>query len=200
MALLAVIIAAYGITIVFIPAMRPPFIRERFVTFPAAVLTHLFAAAVALALGPWQLNARFRARHLNVHRWMGRTYVVAVVLGGAAGLVLATVSQGGLAAHIGFGLLGVLWMAATGAAYRRIRAGDQAAHRRWMIRSYSLAFAAVMLRIYLPVSIVAGMPFETAYQTIAWLCWVPNLIIAEWLILDRAPVASRRDVDAAVAA
>jgi hypothetical protein len=27
------------------------------------------------------------------------------------------------------------------------------------------------------------MAFEPAYQTIAWLCWVPNLIVAEWLIL-----------------
>jgi hypothetical protein len=52
-----------------------------------------------------------------------------------------------------------------------------------MIRSYALTFAAVMLRIYLPLSQVYGIPFEPAYQTIAWLCWVPNLIVAEWLIL-----------------
>lgn len=200
MALLALIIAAYAIALVFVPAMRLPFIRERLVTIPIAVVTHLVAAGVALAVGPWQLNSRFRIRFLNLHRWMGRTYVIAVILGGAAGLVLATVSQGGLAAHIGFGLLGVLWVAAAGAAYRRIRAGDQAAHRRWMIRSYSLAFAAVTLRIYVPLSVVAGIPFDAAYQTIAWLCWVPNLVVAEWLILDRAPIAPTRDVDAAVAA
>jgi len=59
-----------------------------------------------------------------------------------------------------------------------------------MTRSYALTFAAVTLRIYLPLSQVAGIPFEPAYQTIAWLCWVPNLIVAEWLIL-------RRFVDAA---
>lgn len=44
--------------------------------------------------------------------------------------------------------------------------------------------AAVTLRIYLPFGIASGMPFEEAYPAIAWLCWVPNLIVAEWLILS----------------
>ena len=109
-------------------------------------------------------------------------------------------AQGGLPAHVGFGLLAVLWLLATGQAYRSIRAGDQGAHRRWMTRSYALTFAAVTLRIYLPVSLAVGVPFEPAYQTIVWLCWVPNLVIAEWLILRLpavAPVTERGPVVAA---
>jgi len=30
---------------------------------------------------------------------------------------------------------------------------------------------------------VVGIPFDAAYQTISWLCCVPNLVVAEWLIL-----------------
>src|SRR5260370_20371385 len=52
-----------------------------------------------------------------------------------------------------------------------------------MIRSYALTLAAVTLRIYLPASQIAGIPFPDAYQTISWLCWVPNLVVAEWWIL-----------------
>jgi len=114
---------------------------------------------------------------------MGRTYVICVLLGGVAALALATMSQAGLPTHVGFGLLAVLWLVATGTTYRRIRAGDQASHRRWMTRSYALTFAAVTLRIYLPLSQVVGIPFDAAYQTISWLCWVPNRVVAEWLIL-----------------
>ena len=58
-------------------------------------------------------------------------------------------------------------------------AGDDVDHRAWMIRSYSLTFAAVMLRIYLPISLAAGVPFDIAYPAIAWLCWVPNVIVCE---------------------
>ena len=35
------------------------------------------------------------------------------------------------------------------------------------------------LRIYVPVSQIAGAPFAIAYPMIAWLGWVPNMLIAE---------------------
>ncbi len=190
MTVLALIIAAYAIALLFVPAMRAPFLQQRFAIMPLAAYLHLAGSGIALAIGPFQLNARLRSRFLRVHRWMGRTYVICVLLGGAAALALATTSQAGLPTHAGFGLLAVLWLFATGNAYRHIRAGDRVSHRRWMIRSYALTFAAVTLRIYLPLSQVAGLPFDPAYQTISWLCWVPNLIVAEWIILrQRAPAA-----------
>jgi hypothetical protein len=67
-----------------------------------------------------------------------------------------------------------------------IVAGRYAEHRRWMIRSFSLILAGVMLRVWTPLHGVlasAGIvhiSFETAYAAIAWLCWVPNLLIAIW--------------------
>ena len=179
----ALIIAAYAIAVLFVPAMRAPFLQQRFLTMPLAAYLHLGGSGVALAVGAFQLNARLRSRFINVHRWMGRTYVICVLLGGVAALALATMSEAGLPTHVGFGLLAVLWLVATGTAYRRIRAGDQASHRRWMTRSYALTFAAVTLRIYLRLSQVVGIPFDAAYQTISWLCWVPNRVVAEWLIL-----------------
>lgn len=189
MTVLALFIALYAVTLLFVPAMRPPFLRERFMMIPVAAFLHLGGSAIALAVGPFQLNTRLRNRFLKVHRWMGRSYVVGVLLGGLAALALATRAQTGLPAQVGFGLLAVLWLTSTALAYRHIRARNQPAHRRWMTRSYALTFAAVMLRIYLPLSQAYGIPFEPAYQTIAWLCWVPNLIVAEWLIL-RQPVAA----------
>ncbi len=55
------------------------------------------------------------------------------------------------------------------------------------IRNYSLTFAAVTLRIWLPLFIVLfGIEqFELSYAVIAWLAWVPNLIIAELFIRQR---------------
>ena len=51
-----------------------------------------------------------------------------------------------------------------------------------MVRSYALTLAAVTLRIYLPASQVAGVSFTIAYPVIAWLCWVPNLLLAQWFL------------------
>ncbi len=90
-----------------------------------------------------------------------------------------------MVARLGFGSLGILWLGFTAAAFVKVRQGDRAAHRRWMIRSYALTLAAVALRLYLPASFMAQIPFEKAYPAIAWLCWVPNIIVAELFVLRR---------------
>ncbi len=182
MRILAFIVAAYALVLLIAPEVRPPFLRERAAMMPAAVYLHLAGGAVAMALGPFQFSAALRARRLDLHRWLGRTYLVAVLLGSCSGFVLATVSQGGLVAHLGFGTLAVLWLATAARGYQLIRRGDDVSHRRWMIRNYALTFAAVTLRIYLPLALLSGVSFAVAYPAIAWLCWVPNLIVLErWI-------------------
>ena len=192
MALFASLISVYAAMVLLTPGFAPPFVAGLRARVPWAVVAHLTGALMALALGPWQLNARLRARAINVHRWLGRGYVVSVVIGSVGALALAPLSQEGFVTHVGFGLLALLWLAATLLGYRRIRARDQVSHRRWMIRSYALAFAAVTLRIYMPLAIVAGMTFHDAYQAVSWFCWVPNLVVADWFVLRRPGPEARQ--------
>ena len=184
MAVLASLVAVYAVAILVVPAWAPPFIAERRAAMPLAVFAHITGSLWALAIGPWQLTRRVRER-VVAHRWLGRSYLAGILVGGFGALALAPFAQTGRVASLGFGLLGILWITFTVTAVVRIRHGDRAAHRRWMIRSFALTLAAVTLRLYLPASIAAGLPFETAYPAIAWLCWVPNLIVAEVVVLRR---------------
>ena len=184
MLLLALSIALYAVMVLLLPGFGPPFVAERRAVMPLVVIGHLAGGALALVIGPFQLNTRLREKAFGRHRWMGRTYATAVLVGGGCALILAFGSQQGFVTHLGFGMLAVLWLSSTAMAWRRIRAGDRAGHRRWMIRSYALTLAAVTLRIWLPLALAAGMPFASAYQAVAWFCWVPNLVVAEWLVLD----------------
>lgn len=43
--------------------------------------------------------------------------------------------------------------------------------------------AAVMLRLYIPSSVLAGVDFAIAYPVVAWRCWLPNLLVAEWMCM-----------------
>jgi uncharacterized membrane protein len=145
--------------------------------------------AIALVAGAFQLNSRLRTSFIGVHRWLGRLYVFSVVIGAVAGFVLALHSFGGAIAQAGFGLLAVCWIGSTLNAFRHIRQGDLGTHRSWMIRSYALTLAALTLRVYLPSSQLAGFPMTMAYPAISWLCWVPNLLIAEWFVRSRHALA-----------
>ncbi|MEJ5218173.1 DUF2306 domain-containing protein [Cognatishimia sp. D5M38] len=148
---------------------------------PLVFYGHVVGATIALALVPFQFWTRLRMRRLTLHSWLGRLYAVAILLGGISGVWLAMTTQTGSVAGAGFALLGVAWLYVTGNAVRLAMLGDIAAHRRWMIRSAALTLAAVTLRIYLPI-LAATLGFEAGYTLVAWLCWVPNLLFAEWLL------------------
>lgn len=160
------------------PDMRPGLEPHR-----AGLYTHVFGSVFALALGPFQFWRRLRSTRPLVHRWMGRLYLgVGVLVGGLAGLYMAFHAYGGPPSRAGFACLALAWLYTGFRAYRAIRARDLGSHRRWMIRNFALTFAAVTLRLWIPASVLSGVAFETAYPVIAWLCWVPNLVAAEWLL------------------
>jgi uncharacterized membrane protein len=160
------------------PDMRAAFEANR-----TAIMAHVFASSVALLLGPLQFLPGLRARWPALHRWSGRAYLgIGVLIGGVSGLLMAQVAYGGLVGRLGFACLAVAWLLSGARAYAAIRAGDIGTHQRWMIRNFALSFAAVTLRLWLPGSVALGVAFDLAYPAIAWLCWIPNLIAAEWLI------------------
>ncbi len=176
-------VAGYGLVVYgFLPlgiALHPD-MRATYEAHPAGIYIHIFASALALILGPFQFSAGLRARYLELHRWAGRLYLgVGVLVGGIAGLYMAALAFGGPVARLGFGCLALLWLYTGLRAYLAVRAGDIAAHRRWMVRNFALTFAAVTLRLWLPAAMVSGAAFELAYPLIAWLCWLPNLWVAE---------------------
>lgn len=164
------------------PDMRAVFEREAL-----AIRTHIFASALALVLGPFQFSAALRGRWPTVHRWLGRFYLgVAVLVGGLAGLYMSVHAFGGVVAKLGFAGLALGWLYTGAQAYLAVRRRDFAEHRRWMVRNFALTFAAVTLRLYLPPVFIFGLPFAQSYALIAWACWVPNWLVAEWW-LGREP-------------
>jgi len=150
-----------------------------------AFYAHITLAPVALALMPFQFWKGLRARRPQVHRWIGRAYGLCILLAGVGGLLMAVGTEAGPVAAVGFGLLAVLWLGSTGYGIWLAQQGRIAEHQRWMIRSAALTFAAVTLRVYLPfLFMILGE--EAGYTLVAWLCWVPNLVVAEWLLLRPA--------------
>ncbi|MBO9553852.1 DUF2306 domain-containing protein [Cellulomonas sp.] len=167
-----------------------------------ALVLHVVGAAVALLVGPFQFWAAFRRRFPRVHRWLGRTYLVGVLVGGVASLVMAPFNTAGMVGFFGFGTLGVLWVWSGWRAYRAIRSGDVRSHQAWMIRTFAMTYAAVTLRTWTGVLIAvqafaAGdgfdpdAAFQNAYAAVPFLAWLPNVVIAELLVRRRGLPALR---------
>ena len=167
----------YALPRVPFPAPLPNFYARHY-----WLIAHAVLSSIALLAGPWQFLAAFRRRSLMAHRLIGRVYCGAVAAGWLTSLPIAAHAQTGQVASAGFLMLGAGWIGSTAMGYFRIRRGQVRAHREWMVRSYALTAAAITLRLYLPVLLISGVPYAAGYPIVAWICWIPNLLFAEWLV------------------
>jgi uncharacterized membrane protein len=107
------------------------------------LIPHTLAAILALLIGPINFSTRLRQHHLQLHRVLGRIYVISVFIGAATGVALAA-GRPGLP---GTSLQAAAWIVCTTAALITARNRQIAQHRQWMARSYAVTFTFVSSRI-----------------------------------------------------
>ena len=149
-----------------------------------AFFVHVYASMWALLAGFTQFSSHIQSFYPRVHRAFGYVYVTNVLLiTGPAALVMSIYANGGPTSKIAFGLLAIGWITFTAIALRKAALGDFAAHRNFMIRSYALTLSALTLRAWkYAITNTVEVPPMDVYRAVAWLGWVPNILIAEMLI------------------
>ncbi|MEV0387175.1 DUF2306 domain-containing protein [Nonomuraea sp. NPDC050643] len=191
----AITVLAAAITLLVAPYLTldpDVFLEEQKAVYLAnqgSLFLHVAGGVVALVLGPVQFVSRLRRRLPVVHRVTGRVYLTGAVAAGIGGLLLAPTSYTGVVAALGFGALAVLMLLTSVAAFVTIRRRQVNRHRTWITRSYALIFTAVTFRMWLVFVPMAGVSFEDAYMSGAWVSWVVNLLVAELVIRSRPAVA-----------
>ena len=164
--------------------------------YEVAFYCHVIFAGITLFLGPFQFIAWIRNHHRNIHRTIGKIYIGSVFIGGTAALIMSTINTAGISGFFGFGSLALMWIFVTFKGYRAIRTGDVASHQAWMMRSFALTYAGVTLRLWLGILIGIQIPFTpqpfdfntvfgNAYAPVPYLSWIPNIVIAEFLIRSK---------------
>jgi uncharacterized membrane protein len=155
---------------------------------------HIFLGGLALLIGWSQFVKKLRPipsnklgiKYRRIHRTVGYVYAVSVLLSGVAGLYISYYATGPWHTKLGFFLLAVMWLWTTTMAIKAIRNKKITNHQYWMMRSYALTFAGVTLRLWMPFfGAVLGWSFLDGYKVVAWLCWLPNLLLMEWYICKK---------------
>ncbi|WP_373494754.1 DUF2306 domain-containing protein [Aquiflexum sp.] len=147
----------------------------------ACFYTHILFGGLALLIGWINFLKNLRIKNPYLHRLVGRIYFASVILSGVSGLYIAQFATGGLISRLGFSSLSIIWLFTTVGAIHAIRKFKISLHQRLMIFSYAACFAAVTLRIWLPLLSLIFSDFMIAYRMTSWLCWVPNLVFAYFL-------------------
>lgn len=146
---------------------------------------HVFTSPVVIISGLFQFNRWILKNHARIHRISGYAYILTVIfITGPAAFIMSLWANGGRIAQLSFVLLSILWILYTFLAYHHVKKGSIDRHAKWMLRSYALTLSAVTLRFYAYLFDVFNLdlgPKET-YILLAYIAWIPNLLIAEILI------------------
>ena len=147
---------------------------------------HMIFGPLALALAPFQLWPGLRNRYRRIHRLMGYAYAISIALAAVGALLILPRFAGSLWAMTGFAILALAWLGTTARAVIHARARRIDAHRAWMLRSASLTFAAVVLRLMTIPLMGTGLTLTQSYDITAWASWLVPLVATE-LALRRTP-------------
>ncbi len=151
--------------------------------FKWPLIGHISGGLIALAIGPFQFWKSFRNKYMSTHRWLGRIYLIAILLGTISSTYLAWSSAIRVNFSWALGLQGLAfaWITTASMAYITVMRGRILQHKEWMIRSYVVTFAFVTFRWIndSPIAHQLMSTFEERGPTTIWLSWTIPLLITE---------------------
>lgn len=141
---------------------------------------HIFCGAVSLLAGPFLLWDSFRNRYLRIHRGLGVTYVLAVLISGICAVVLSVTTAYEVNRPYAFSLhvWVAAWLFATVFAFVMVKRRKLKLHREWMVRSYLLTFAFVVSALLLKIPFVQRLgEFGEVAPSLFWFAWAVPLFV-----------------------
>ena len=158
----------------------------------AAFYTHVFSSILTLLAGFTQFSTEILRKHRRLHRMLGLIYAWDILaINFPAAIVMGTYANGHLPSKVAFLILDSLWFWFTLKAIIEVKRRNFQSHRDYMTRSYALTLSALTLRTWkIILTNSTDLPPETIYMMDAWLGFVPNLLLVEWLIARRKHAAS----------
>lgn len=142
---------------------------------------HAFSGGLAILIGWLQFSKKLLQRRLNIHRIIGKVYFFSALICSISGFYIAFYATGGWIPALGFIVVACIYFYTTLMGYVHIRNKQLVRHQNMMTYSYAVCLAAVSLRLMTPLSYLLGIDYVVAYTFIAWLAWIPNLMIAYWI-------------------
>ena len=139
---------------------------------------HAFLGSVALFSAPIQFFPQFRHRHLQLHRRLGRTYALSILVAAPIGIYIAL-------AHLGnnekwaAAAQGLLWLSTTLMAIYAAINKQVLSHQVWITRSYALTLTFVISRFILDVLRIKIGPEYGGNGSLIWVSTLLAITIAD---------------------
>lgn len=163
---------------------------RRYALNPALAYAHILPGVVYLVGAPFQLSRKVRTWSLRFHRALGRAVLVSGLITGLFAIAVGILMPfGGFVEGSAAVVFGLYFLIALSLAYRAIRRGEVARHRRWMIRAFAIGAGVGLIRIIVGIFEGTGtLEFSEAFGLSFWLAFIIMTGAAEtWLRMRPDP-------------
>ena len=159
------------------------------------LILHGLFGMVALLLGPFQFSTTLRKKNIKLHKSIGKTYIITILLaaplaillniyyripGATITFVFENITQAAVWAITAL----MAWIA----AYRR----QITIHKMWAARSYGLTMVFVLSRIDNPMRLFILKPDINDFGHFLWFLIVLALIIPDVLVFSKELLGNKK--------
>jgi len=149
------------------------------------LIRNVACAVTMIFTGSFQFWTGLRMRHLPLHTWLGRVFLLTGTFVASSALYLGLHPRtGGIVMGIGLMFNGLFWLAAASIAYHAIRSGNVQVHKDWMIRTYVLACAGIVGDRIIPDMTFLGrrIGVDALNDISGWANWAVPLMVTEVIL------------------
>jgi uncharacterized membrane protein len=183
-----------------------PYARN-YVLHPWQAALHIAPGLLYLFAAPLQLSARFRRKHLTVHRRLGRVLILSGMIAAVFAMIVGVTHPfDGIVEASAAVVFGAWFLSCLTVAFVAVRARDIPRHRRWMIRAFAAGIGIAAIRAWVLTlgavqSALTGEPALSpqhgTYGAAFWLGFGSTVLAGEWwLRRDPRPGSTRPAVPA----
>lgn len=162
---------------------------DRLMPIMSILAPHIATGAFALLLGPLQFSTTLRRKSLTLHRWLGRTYMVAVLISSILALYITVTFEAPSARWV-MGTMAALWLITTIFAWAAAASRNIPQHKLWISRSYLFTFTFTTTRFAIDV-IWPGIDGE-GVTNFYWVLNIACLVIPDFVMWANAAWMRRR--------
>lgn len=160
----------------------------RYATYPIMTALHVIPAIMFMILVPIQLASRVRQKNINVHRWIGRSFIILSISIGISGIAMGIIMPfGGDTEVLASLLIGTGFLVSLAMGVVRVRQKRIGEHRQWMIRMLAFGFTPITMRGLMTAGVMGfDMKGIEIFGPSLIVAMIINVIVVEgWIIYTR---------------
>lgn len=159
------------------------------------LIPHGLFGMVALLLGPFQFSTTLRKKNIKLHKSIGKTYIITILLA-APFAVLLNIYYRIPGATITFVFENItqamVWAITALLAWIAAYRGQITIHKMWAARSYGLTMVFVLSRIDNPMRLFIPKPDINDFGHFLWFLIVVALIIPDVLVFSKELLGNKK--------